>query len=654
MIDRNEIRNRIKAEISCTRFLDPAPNYKGGNTGYICPACGSGKHRGSKSTGAVEFYPDTNKWYCHKCKAGGDVLDLFQEAAHVDYNEALTELAREIGIILPDNSNYDTSEKNDRAEGHRSRETEARQGTIPLQAETPENGAQSATEATADYTAYYEYCNCGRIADPAAIAYLTGRGISIETANIYKLGFDAAADPASAPGATGNEYKRHAAPRIIIPCTNDYYVPRSIDPATPEGYKAPNPKGSHTQLFNASALYAENEIVFICEAWADALSFIECGAPAISLNGKGNGQLLIDQLEKQPAKVSFVICLDDDAAEKAVELEGKLLTAGYNAIIYNVIGKYHDANDALKADRAQFKANIATAIDAARANILPGLLTYETAVFEFQNSNDEILEMDNFPEFCKRAKIKLHDTVAIAADTGAGKSSLALNFINDLNDRYPVIYVNLEMDAITILRRLVAINTGIELDRIEGYQQDERTAADVNNALKVLTARQPLQILKNTYNLADIEKEIQRATVGRADPTIVVVDHSLLVETNSNFSRYERFTHISETLRKISRTYNIIMFVLLQQNREGKKDEEKEPDIFSLKESGSWENDSTHIVFLWYDPKAGRKKLLIKKNRSGENGKFTLDYYRKTQIYREGKNQLQADSTNIFDHINRL
>lgn len=286
---------------------------------------------------------------------------------------------------------------------------------------------------------------------------------------------------------------------------------------------------------------------------------------------------------------------------------------------------------------------------AAKNEILPGLLTYEAAVNTFATANDKYIEMPKFPEFCKRAKIKAHDSVVIAADTGAGKSSLALNFIDNLNDDYPVIYFNLEMDELTALRRLVSIRTGVELDRIEGYQHDENTAELVNSALKVITSRQPLQIIQDKYEIKDIEAEIKRATKGREEPTIVVIDHSLLVTTEDNYSRYERFTQISEDLRKISRLNNVIMFILLQQNRSGKEDETKRPTNSSLKESGSWENDATQIIFLWYDPEARNKKMLLTKNRGGITGEFNLEYYATTQFYKESKEQ-PADTNRTTKH----
>lgn len=268
-----------------------------------------------------------------------------------------------------------------------------------------------------------------------------------------------------------------------------------------------------------------------------------------------------------------------------------------------------------------------------------GLLTYNRALEAFEKADDKVIEMRDFPQFCRLAKIKLHDSVVIAADTGAGKSSLAINFIDNLNDEYPVMYFNLEMDELTILRRLVSIRTGIELDRIEGYKHDENTAAAVKTALKTITDRKPLQIIQDKYGLREIENEIKSATANREEPTIVVIDHSLLVTIDANCSRYERFTLISEALRRIARLNNVIMFVLTQQNRTGKGDPDARPANSSLKESGSWENDATHIIFLWYDPNDRTKKILLTKNRAGALGDVSLEYYSKTQFYKESKNQ---------------
>jgi len=281
---------------------------------------------------------------------------------------------------------------------------------------------------------------------------------------------------------------------------------------------------------------------------------------------------------------------------------------------------------------------------------IPGLLTFEAAINIFETANDKVLEFKSFPEFGKRAKIELHDSVVLAADTGVGKSSLAINFMHDLSDEYPCMYFNLEMDNIDVLRRLTAIHTGIDINTIEKYKHDPKIAEAVNTALKTITEeKKPIQVIQGSkykaYLLENMQEIIERSTEGREEPTIVFIDHSLLMNIkDASASRYERFTELSEKLRQFALGHNIILFILLQQSRAGKASEEERPKNSSLKESGSWENDSTQIVFLWYDPIARKKKLIITKNRHGEGGEFALEYWKYTQTYLEAQEQTQTPS----------
>jgi DNA primase len=153
-----------------------------------------------------------------------------------------------------------------------------------------------------------------------------------------------------------------------------------------------NPKGSSPGIFNGWIL-AEQERVFITEGAFDALSFIEAGAQAVATNSKNNGQALIALLQRGGVKAQqFIICPDNDPDPKtneatqrqAQELCQSIQAAGYTCIVYNVSGKYHDANDALRGDRAGFIKRIAEAQEAIQREVdtLPGLLQYEDLLKE--------------------------------------------------------------------------------------------------------------------------------------------------------------------------------------------------------------------------------------------------------------------------------
>ena len=223
-MNRETARQEIRSRISCKDFLEKS---KSGL--FCCPFCGSGN--GPSGTGALKVYEDTNTWTCFSCHKSGDVIDLYQQAHGVGFNEALSLLAQEIGLTIDKPEIYEVRKNAARkaADSPADAPNDEKSKITHLDIKSRQKAAESQTEAYADYTAYFEQCR-QRLEDPAAIDYLRMRGICYSTAAAYGIGFDPAADPANAPGATGSEYKPHPAPRIIIPTHPGHYIGRSIDP----------------------------------------------------------------------------------------------------------------------------------------------------------------------------------------------------------------------------------------------------------------------------------------------------------------------------------------------------------------------------------------------------------------------------------------
>lgn len=657
---RDEARQAIKSN---WQHFYPADGKK---KGIICPICGSGS--GPHGTGITEDPKRPGQLKCWACDFSGDVIDLYMQEHNADYPEALKAMADDLGLTI-DQPNQEgptaadafgwddivdtatgraanlepTDPPKSRQNGPKIDSDKADDKKDADDTKTENKATTEPTAPLADYSEYYETCRA-RLSDPAAASYLKARRISDTMAKMAGLGYDPAwVSPTVVKNKEkeGDSWRPSPTARIIMPVSANHYVARAIDPACKKEFAKMNECGGGSPgIFNSTAICDPGPI-FVTEGIFDALSIAEVGGVAVALNSTSNTNLLLQQLKDagQAVTAKFILCLDDDDAGPGAtaKLAAGLDELGIDHVTADITGGHKDPNEALVADWDAFKA----AVEAAKeASPLPGLLTLEAAIKEFSNADDQHIELQHFPEFSTAAKISVHDSVVLAADTGAGKSSLALNFINDLNDRYPVIYFNLEMDTLTVLRRLVAIQSGMILDLIEGYRKDDQARAAVNKTLQEITTRKPLQVLQDVYGLEKMEATIKQATRGRSEPTIVVIDHSLLVTTETKTAgRYERFTRISEELRRMSRTYNVIMFVLLQQSRAGKQDETEPPTNSSLKESGSWENDATHILFLWYDPAVRRKKLLITKNRNGETGSFLLDYSKHTQQYSEAKDQ---------------
>lgn len=563
-MNRENAKEYIKQNISCTEYLQAAPN----RGSYCCPACKSGTH-GNGSTGAVKFYEDTNTWHCHACNAGGDVIDAYRLQEGTDYNTALTELAARAGISIDGTTERPQSDYK-RADDRQPQKRE----------KTPQNEKQS---PAADFTAYYQDCRA-RLDDPAAIKYLKERGISKATAARFFIGYDPAADPASAPGAPINAHKAHPAPRIIAPCTKDFYIARATDPNTPGQFKAINPAGCHAQLFNAAAIY-NADVVFVTEGLFDALSFIEAGAAAIALNSKGNGKLLLQQLQEQPAQASFIICPDNDSDEKtaadtmrrANELNDALQAMDYKSIVYNVAGFYHDANDALQQDRQNFERAMRAAVEELRRDDLTDFLEkiqteaykpYSTGLCFF----DELLG----------GGIVQQSLLLLLAAPGTGKTTLAQQIAETMaKERKPVLYLNFEMSreqmlAKAISARLYRSGTAkTTLDVLQGYNWTEQENKAITKAIQEYRAESYPYI---KYNPDGIGSEInsllayltaagERAKAAGQPAPAVVVDYLHLIRGDGKQDLQELIKQAVTGLKEYAVKYNTFVIGIVATNR---------------------------------------------------------------------------------------
>ena len=370
-MQKEEAKAWIKQNISCLDYLKKS---KSGN--YCCPFCGSGD--GPHKTGAVKYYPETNTIACFgTCATSSDkgrkgtgcrydVIDLEGQASGCDYKTAFSLLAERANITIDKDEARIEAGYKDHKKALADAQTAAQSPAADAGEQTPTTDGrtpQKATEgAKMDFKTYYKEC-ADRIADPAAVSYLNGRGISLETAKKYGVGYDPQADPANAPGMIGGGYRPHPCPRIILQTTSSHYVARSIDPKTEEAYKKLNPsreKGAGAPgLFNGHILQEEGaQVVFITEGAFDALAICEAGAEAIALNSTSNAEKLVKHLEKHPpaAGIAFVLCLDNDVAgKKATEvLQAGLLEQNISCITADICNGAKDPNEALVADRAAF------------------------------------------------------------------------------------------------------------------------------------------------------------------------------------------------------------------------------------------------------------------------------------------------------------
>lgn len=607
-MNREQARDIIKRDISCTDYLERSKNNL-----YCCPKCGSG--HGSNGTGAVKYYPAGNTWYCHACEQGGDVIDAYSLQNDCDYSTALSHLAARAGVTIDSRQDAaaDFAEAADtdeiRPQTAENRKNDEEGGKAIKGAQNENNG-----RSPADYTAYYEICR-QRLNDPAASSYLQARGISLKTAAACGIGYDPAADPASAPGVMGDEYKAHPAARLIIPTSAGHYVGRRIDGR--KEFDKVNAKGSSPALFNPQAIYSGAGVVFVTEGAFDALSFAEAGAAAVALNSKGNGKLLIKQLQQRPTETAFVIVPDNDSnpdtaadtMKRAAELNNDLTGRGYKSIVYNVAGQYHDANDALQADPAAFKRGIAAAIqELDRDDITDFLEKIQTDAYKPQRTGL------NFFDNLLGGGIIRQSVLTLMASPAAGKTTLCQQLAETIAEhKSPVLYINFEMSREQMLAKAISAKLykrGIDKTMtgvLQGYNWTIDERADIEATIEEYR-RTNYPYIK--YNPAGATSDLDgllsflQATGERAkaagDPApAVIVDYLHLITSRDRLDVAELIKQAIIGLKQYAVDYDTFVIAITAINRDSMKT--GRISIYDGRDSSNIEYTGDYVISLNYD-----------------------------------------------------
>ena len=579
---REEIKNTIKENISCIDFLERS---KGNMFCCPCPECDSG--HGKNHTGAVKYYPETNTWYCHACDTGGDVIDLYQIINECDYNTAISEMAAFLGLRI---DNYSLSENNQKRRESREKSIKEQKTERPISSET--------TPKT-DYSTYYNQC-AKRIKDPAAVKYLQSRGISTTTATAYGIGYDPKADPAKS---------NHPTPRLIIPTSAKHYIARRIDGG--ESFAKMNPKGSKPGVFNLQVIYGHAEFVFICEGIFDALSIIECGQAAISINSTSNAEKFIKQIETKPPTVeNLIVCLDnDESGNKAAHyIEQELTRLNLNHITANISGDYKDPNEALTANKKEFEKAIieAMAKAAARPDQMSGYIN-NLLYPEIERAKAAADITTGFNSFDKKSGGLYPGLYVLAATSSLGKTTFALQMADNLAAAgHDVLFFSLEQSRLELvtksLSRIIYQEKGLSISALSFrkgyYQQELRQAAAIYNYQRRIGEH--LSIIEGNFNcnLSFIGEYIRRYIRRNETRPIIFIDYLQILQSADTAKGATLRENINSTvteLKRISRENDLTVFVISSVNRANYL---TPIDFESLKESGGIEYTADVIFGL--------------------------------------------------------
>ena len=209
------------------------------------------------------------------------------------------------------------------------------------------------------------------------------------------------------------------------------------------------------------------------------------------------------------------------------------------------------------------------------------------------------------------------DLLILAGRPSMGKTALATNIAFNAARKYEttigsdgepkvinggiVAFYSLEMSAEQLTMRLLADYTGISSDRIRKGDLNKIEYAKLQDAAIALNDL-PL-FIDDTGGLSMAALAARARRLQRREGLhLIVVDYLQLVTSSSHRageSRVQEVSEITQGLKALAKELNVPIIALSQLSRQVESRDDKRPQLSDLRESGSIEQDSDVVMFVF-------------------------------------------------------
>ncbi len=239
------------------------------------------------------------------------------------------------------------------------------------------------------------------------------------------------------------------------------------------------------------------------------------------------------------------------------------------------------------------------------------------------------------------------DLVILAARPGVGKTSLALNILQNvaINDGKAGAIFSLEMPAEQLVMRMMCSLARVEFGSLQkGFLKKEDWSNLVNATEKL--ARAPIFIV-DAPGITPVELRAKsRRMKMEHDIQFLAIDYLQLIQVSGRRpdNRVQEVSEITRQMKILARELKVPILCLAQLSRAVEQRKEKRPQLADLRESGSIEQDADIVMFIYreqynkeqegvvnYDeeqPETEEAKIIIAKHRNGPTGEAKLAFQR--------------------------
>jgi replicative DNA helicase len=249
------------------------------------------------------------------------------------------------------------------------------------------------------------------------------------------------------------------------------------------------------------------------------------------------------------------------------------------------------------------------------------------------------IELDRMTNGWRRGNL-----ITIAARPAMGKTAFMLNIASNASHDFekPGLIFSLEMTKEELVQRIISAETKIPLTKIHTRELDDYEINRLDTETAKIQREKKLFIDDTAaISITDMRARAKRMKL-KHDIEWIMVDYLQIMKgaANKQGNREQEIASISGGLKALAKELKIPVIALSQLSRavENRPGGSKRPMLSDLRESGSIEQDSDLVLFLYRpeyyglevdednNPTAGIGEVIIGKNRHGVTGKVRLKF----------------------------
>jgi replicative DNA helicase len=230
------------------------------------------------------------------------------------------------------------------------------------------------------------------------------------------------------------------------------------------------------------------------------------------------------------------------------------------------------------------------------------------------------------------------DLILIAARPSMGKTSFALNIAqySAIRAKIPVAIFSLEMSKEQLVQRMLCAEANIDSHKLRTGNLEDEDWTKLARAMGPLSEA-PIYIDDTpSISVNEVRAKARRLKAEKGLGLILIDYLQLMQGRAGSENRQQEISEISRSLKALARELSVPVIALSQLSRAPEMRADHRPILSDLRESGSQEQDSDIVAFLYrdeyYNPDTEKKNIaevIVAKQRNGPTGVVELVWLNK-------------------------